>query len=493
MNNIIYHRNLPEEVALSLNTDDEKFLLTTYEEGQSSLEDGALLIIGDGESKLIQIIQGVNKKAPDMGVVVVPQNPDSTHQLQVAIQFSPFINQYVKIIYPPDLGKFKEIIHKEANLTLTRRRFKATKKETSVTTFSLSQQNTQLKSKFFDKFISQAPVGVVLLNERDVVLDVNHYIIKLLGEQIKTASSYFPDIFNEENEKLEKLLSKSTSSDQSTIFSIEGRDRELKYVQLYISPMLTESPLKLVILLDVTRQVWAEQKTQDYLGRLENQNKELEQFAYILSHDLKNPLSTIKLSCEMAEQAAEEKDYFIKMISRSAENLQHMIEGLEEMIDVRKTNKQKASKISFQHVLDNVLNEYRFQIDDCEVDIRTDFKVPSVMYIESYLTSIFHNMISNAIKYRRDGEQQKIMISTEKSDRYTLLKLLDTGIGIDIEKHGKNLFQPFKRFTDQAPGKGIGLSIIKSMIEKNNGKIEVESTVGQGTTFKCFLCPYPEK
>ncbi|MEX2336485.1 MAG: HAMP domain-containing sensor histidine kinase, partial [Fulvivirga sp.] len=66
----------------------------------------------------------------------------------------------------------------------------------------------------------------------------------------------------------------------------------------------------------------------------------------------------------------------------------------------------------------------------------------------------------------------------------------DNGIGIDLKEHGKNLFQPFKRFSQQATGKGIGLSIIKSMIEKNNGKIEVESAPGEGSTFLCYLCPY---
>lgn len=485
---VIYYKDISDEHLQLLGG---KFKVVEYLNDNTSLSDASLFLLGAERTNLIRTVQDITKKDPDLGVLIVPLNQDLT-QLKVAIQFAPFMSKNVKIIDFQNAGQFVELVQNESALTLSRRKFRMIKSKSASHTLSLFEQDIDLKAKFFDKLIAQAPVGVVLLNHNSIVLDVNKYVSELLGNDTKIITKYFPDIFIDK-EAAEQLLQGNSLTEGRNTLSIQCADGNIIHTQLHTSDVNnSDNAFKIVVILDATRQVEAEKVKHDYLERLENQNKELEQFAYVLSHDLKNPLSTIKLSCEMAsEQSVEDKSHFIEVISRSANNLLHMIEGLEEMIDVRKNTKQIATEIHFLEVLNNVLNEYHYQIKNEQVQITADFKkVESIVYVESYLTSFFHNLISNSIKYRKNNEPLKITISTSKVDRYTLLKISDNGIGIDLNKNQQNLFKPFTRFTNQASGKGIGLSIVKSMIEKNNGKIEVESAIGEGTTFYCYLCPY---
>lgn len=354
----------------------------------------------------------------------------------------------------------------------------------------------RIKSRFFDQFLAQAPVGIVLLDNKHKVLDTNQQATKLFGDYEEMLSAYFPALFQDQQKTIEQLLQSGDESQPPVTLAVQVSGRPEIHVQVYLSQVVSASAtFKMVILLDVTRQVRAEQKVQDNLVTLENHNKELEQFAYILSHDLKSPLSTIQLSSDLAKmQSTDQKDHLLEVISRSASNLHQMIEGLEELIDVRKTTEGKklASVIRFQDLLNKVLDAYQLQLETQEIELIANFhKAPTIRHIESYLNSIFHNMISNAIKYRKEGKPLKIIITSEKQDNFTLLQFSDNGIGIDVRKHQAHLFQPFRRFTSQAQGKGIGLSIIKSMIELNNGRLTLESEVGKGTTFYCYLCPYP--
>lgn len=488
MNSICY-QNLSQDLLTILKETPGAFNFLEHTGKEAIPEDTALFLIGEGKPKRIPLIQQVSKKDPDLGIIVVTSHSQMKHQLNMAIRFAPFINQHVQVVDTSSTDLFKELIIREADLTMTRKKFRKTRERVIVDSFITP--DIRVKSKFFDQFLSHAPIGMMLLNESHVVLDTNGYVRDLFGEDM--FSRYFPEFFQDKQEIIEKLLQENLPKDDAVILTIEIPEKSVKHVQLYFSEVISaNSSFRMVMLLDVTREVLAESKVQDYLSKLINHNQELEQFANILAHDLKSPLSTIQVSSDMAASVPEkEKNRFLEIIHRSANNLRQMIEGLEEIIDVRKNGKNQASQIQFREVLDKMLETYQIQIENEKIEIDADFsRVASITYIESYLTSIFHNMITNAIKYSREEEPLKVKISTEKSDRYILLKISDNGIGIDLQEHKTNMFQPFRRFTSQAKGKGIGLSIVKATIEKNNGKIAVDSTVGVGTTFYCYLCPY---
>lgn len=491
---IIYYKNIGKENIEYLKGITENYKLQEYQEQDVLSEEAVLFIIGEEGPRLINTVQKVNKKNPLVSQLIFPSVPTSISHLKMAIQFSPFINQNIKIVESAQKAALKELINDEAERTLTRKKFKKTKEKFTNKLSSTLKSDNVLRSGFFGNFLLQAPVGVILLDNNNVILDLNNYARTLFENDQEIVSKDFAGLFKRHRQKVQKLLKNKNNPDEEILIDISNSGNGTKYLKLYMSDVATANvDYKLIIVLNITREVLAEQKAQVYLNELERHNKELEQFASVVSHDLKNPLTTIKISCEMAvDVSTEEKDRYISIIKRSSNNLMQMIQGLEEIIDVRK-DKQVASQFNFQQIFNNVLNEYHYQIKMQGITITNDFdKAPKISFIESYLISIFHNMISNAIKYSKEDEPLRMHIATENRFPYILLKFSDNGIGIDLEKNAENLFQPFRRFSEQAEGKGIGLSIIKSMVEKNNGKIEVESTPEIGTTFLCFLRPYNE-
>lgn len=111
----------------------------------------------------------------------------------------------------------------------------------------------------------------------------------------------------------------------------------------------------------------------------------------------------------------------------------------------------------------------------------------AVKAIPAYLDSIVMNLITNAIKYSSEERNSYLKIQAEKTDKYIILKFIDNGLGIDLKKHEKKLFGMYKTFHNHADSRGIGLFITKNQIESMNGKIEVNSEINIGTTFKIYL------
>ena len=220
-------------------------------------------------------------------------------------------------------------------------------------------------------------------------------------------------------------------------------------------------------------------------------NQDLEDFASTLSHDLRSPIANLKMLVSIISNAksAGSFDYISKLKSQ-VERLDDMILGLAEIIDLKNTQHVIASKVYFEDILAVVKEELKREIEATSAVIHATFSSrPYVYYYEVYVHSILMNLVSNAIKYRSD-QTSNIRIKTAREDTSIVLTVEDNGIGMDMEKMGGELFKPFRRFSSNTEGKGIGLHIIKGMVEKNGGHIEVKSKPGKGTTFKIYLEEY---
>lgn len=146
--------------------------------------------------------------------------------------------------------------------------------------------------------------------------------------------------------------------------------------------------------------------------------------------------------------------------------------------------------LRFSDLFERVKHSLFALLEQQEVIFELDFKAIKIRYIEAYLFSIMRNLISNAIKYSAPDRDCKISLLTEKLDKGILLTIRDNGIGINLEKHGHELFDSFKRFSKQAGGIGLGLYLIRQMVKHNGGSIEVESQLDYGTTFRLYLIEY---
>lgn len=235
---------------------------------------------------------------------------------------------------------------------------------------------------------------------------------------------------------------------------------------------------------DLKVQELALQKTAEIIS---SQNKRLFNFAHIVSHNLRSHTSNLSLIMELMEEATceREKTELIANIKEVSKSLNATIEHLNDVLTIQTRTDQIKVKVNFKDALDLVLNSIINLITKHDVTVHSDFKaVESIKYIPAYLESILLNLITNSIKYSQPNKAAIITIRSYTEGDKTILKVSDNGIGIDLNKHGKNLFGMYKTFHLNLDAIGIGLFITKTQIESLNGQISVESILDQGTTFK---------
>ncbi|MFW6328281.1 MAG: response regulator, partial [Bacteroidota bacterium] len=222
-------------------------------------------------------------------------------------------------------------------------------------------------------------------------------------------------------------------------------------------------------------------------AELQRINKVLDNFLHVSAHDLRSPLSNLKMALNlfMKIEDKEKQKQLLNGINDSLNGMDQTIYGLIEMVEVQAGRENIVQEITFEELVKNINLDYRPQIEKSRAKIITDFsKAPKINFIKLYLESIFRNLISNSLKYRSEKRDPVIEISSLEKDEQVHLIVKDNCIGIDLKKHRKALFKPFSRINAKhAEGKGIGLHLLKNIVEMNGGRVEVESIPREGTTF----------
>ncbi len=220
-------------------------------------------------------------------------------------------------------------------------------------------------------------------------------------------------------------------------------------------------------------------------------NTDLDNFIYTASHDLKAPVTNIEgLTTMMGNKlqgklSDPEKELF-RMIQLSVTRLKQTIVDLTEITKVQKDVESSVEPLSFSEIFADIKTDIADVIETSDALITTDFKVEQIHFARKNLRSILYNLLTNAIKYKANGRQPEISLITEKVDEYIRLSVRDNGLGIRKDQLDK-IFMMFKRAHTHVEGTGIGLYIVKRIIENSGGKITVESQEGVGTTFTIYF------
>ncbi len=221
-------------------------------------------------------------------------------------------------------------------------------------------------------------------------------------------------------------------------------------------------------------------------------NKNLEQFSYIVSHNLRAPVANIIGISDAAQDETisfDLKKELMKGLSYSANKLDEVINDLNNILQSRQDVNQNAELVSFSGIMHDIQASIGYLIKKENAVLLTDFSAADEMLtIKSYLYSIFYNLISNSLKYRQPEVPVVIDIQSRRKGGNIELFFKDNGMGIDMNKKGDQVFGLYKRFhTESAEGKGMGLYMVKTQVESIGGKISISSEVNKGTTFKLIF------
>ncbi len=238
--------------------------------------------------------------------------------------------------------------------------------------------------------------------------------------------------------------------------------------------------------IDITERINREKELEIVMNELEDSNKELEQFAYITSHDLREPLRMITSFLQLLErrykdQLDQDANEFIGFAVDGAKRLDAMTNDLLQYSKITR-EKREIIPVNFEHVLEQALTNLKVPIEENNAVITHD-PLPTINGNEELKVQLFQNLIGNAVKYRSQ-ETPKIHISAKKENKQYLFSIKDNGIGMSPE-HLERIFTIFQRLHthDEYEGTGIGLAIAQKIVHQQGGLIWAESEPGKGSTF----------
>ena len=242
-----------------------------------------------------------------------------------------------------------------------------------------------------------------------------------------------------------------------------------------------------IIIRDISARKKAEIDLDNYTKELVISNTELEQFSYIISHNLRGPVANIMgLATEMKDEshAPDTKEILNNALTSSVNLLNNVILDLNTILKVKKELSKKKELVNLSNLVENIKLSIQNLIATEQVEIKTDFlEVNEFPTLKSYIYSIFFSLISNSIKYRQAQQRPVIEIKSYKNDEHLVITFKDNGIGIDMARRKDQVFGLYKRFHKHVEGKGMGLFMVKTQVEMMKGKISIESTVNEGTVF----------
>jgi len=246
------------------------------------------------------------------------------------------------------------------------------------------------------------------------------------------------------------------------------------------------------MMLSIMEDLSDEKRTAEHLSTMlessnrsiKSKNQEMEQFIYTVSHDLKSPLVSIGgfssiLNRELADDLTEKQAHYLSRIQSNVTDMESLLGDLLELSRVTK-QEFKRSTIDTDSHLTSLLGSFERELNEIEGEIELETPLDEVFANERLLRQCLSNLISNAITYRSNDRPLKIAIASIKSPAYTTISVKDNGIGIDKKFHDL-VFRIFEHL-DSSVGTGVGLTIVKTVLERHGGSVYLESELGRGST-----------
>jgi PAS domain S-box-containing protein len=398
----------------------------------------------------------------------------------------------------------------DASAWLNRSDEKRLKAETELL---IAKQNlekmVEIRNQELKGILDSAPVSIIATDKNGLIRHFSKGAERMLGyDADEVVGKLKPAQFHEQSEIQQKasLLSAQTDSEVQprevfTYFTLDGKvnSDEWNYVrkdgstfpvQLNVSQISSDKGKHLGfigIATDITQLNNSKKELKSLLEKLESKNKQLLNFAHIISHNLRSPVMTldalIKLYQVEAEQ--EQREELFGLVEQVIKNLLSTMEETIDVLKIQEDSDQQLEEVSFSEVFEKTKTALIGQILSLDAELGADFsECPGLMFSRSYLESVFLNLMSNALKYRHPERPPVLEIKSGIEAGKPYLTFSDNGLGIDLKKHGAKVFGMNKTFHKNPDAKGVGLYIVKTQLESLGAKISISSQVDEGTTFR---------
>ncbi len=363
-----------------------------------------------------------------------------------------------------------------------------------------AEEALRQNQRFLETVIQNAPACIKLVAEDGSLLQMNQAGLSILEadslEQVQGKSitacvsfQYQPSFMN----LVKEVFQGKTGTLEFEAASLKGKPLWLNTHAVPLYDNAGNITALLGITVDITERKRAEKEREMLIGELARSNKELEQFAYVASHDLREPLRMVAGFVSLLEKKYkgrldEKADKYIRFAVDGSLRMQKLIDGLLAYSRVF-TQGGEFRRVNLEQVFNEAAANLLAAIQESKAHIVRD-DLPKVMGDETQLLQLLQNLIGNAVKFRKPDVPPQVHISAQKEENEWVFEVRDNGIGIEKE-HFDAVLQIFKRLhtREEFAGTGIGLAVCKKIVERHDGRIWVESVPGEGTSF-FFTMPF---
>jgi PAS domain S-box-containing protein len=376
-----------------------------------------------------------------------------------------------------------------------------------IRTFKTNQQlrdQLQLSESKFSKVFSDSGIGMAIVSLKGGWLDVNPYLLDMLGyTRAELLKRTFQDITHPDDLNIDLAFVAQLLTGEIDTYKMEKRyfhkNGNIVWALLTVSLIYNEDSTPRFFVAQIeditaTKMLISELEVKnDSLSAMSTDLKgkvhQLDEFNRIVAHNLRGPAGSIQMMLNMYKEETDEieKEELFGLISQSSDALINTLQDLIQLLEIRLNDSIPFDDCDLAEVVEKAQSMLNGEILRSQAKISTDFGIQSVRFPKVYLESLFYNMLSNALKYKKDGTPVKIDISGSNENGRVKLAFSDNGLGIDLEKHGQNMFKLNKIFHKGYDSKGVGLFITKNQLETYGGSINVKSEPGVGTTFTVYI------
>lgn len=364
--------------------------------------------------------------------------------------------------------------------------------QTNITTLELDKQKA-----FYENILNKIPTDIAVFDVNHRYVFVNPGAIKndelrkyIIGKDDFEYAAYRHRDDSVARKRREQFLeAKTTGKEIRWEDSLKNPEGETITTLRRLFPVYDDKgELSLLIGfgIDITDRKLMEEKQSALVKQLSAQNTQLLDFCNIVSHNLRGPLINMSMLVEFIEESTdvEEQRLLVSKLNPVIESLNTTFNELVESIQIKQDLEIRSEKIKLKECLQRTLDGLEMEVEKSKAIITIDFADGAVIrYPPKYLGSIFHNLISNALKYHSPKRQLTIDIKAEKVNDRVILTVKDNGLGIDLIKHHDNVFKIGKVFHKHPNAKGLGLYMTKTQVDAMGGTMWVESTPDHGATF----------